>query len=58
MLLCLCDSNRGVSMWIFKIGGFPEGNKELITLITEMLCVVLSAHVQGTQTDPDLRKTK
>lgn len=55
MLLCICDFNRGVSTQIFKIGVLAEGNKELITLITETLCVVLPAHVQGTQRDPDLR---
>lgn len=56
MFLCICDFNRSVSMWVFKIGSFAEGNKELITLITETLCAVLSVHVQGTQTDPDLRR--
>lgn len=56
MLLCICDFNRGVSTWIFKIEVFAEGNKELITLITETLCAVLSAHVQGTQRDPASRK--
>lgn len=56
MFLCTRDFNRSTFMWIFKIGSFAEGNKELITVVTETLCVVLSAHVQGTQTDPDLRK--
>lgn len=48
MLLCICDFNRCVSTWSFKIRGIAEGNKELITLITETLCSIISMYLGDT----------
>lgn len=48
MLLCICDFNRCVSTRSFKIRGIAEGNKELITLITETLCSIISMYLWDT----------